>query len=154
MCVKMGPVAHKESRYCIMVSKKEVVILSHASSGSEWLRQAMYDLETAEYLFSGSHYIYAVFMCHLAAEKALKGLYERKLRKPPPRTHNLLYLVKETESKLPDRLTRFLVVLNEASIVTRYPQSLDEARSAFTEERTRDILTKTREVLQWIENEW
>ena len=65
----------------------------------------------------------------------------------------LLYLIKATENKLPDRLVRFLIVLNEASIVTRYPQSLDEAKSAFTGERARDILTKTREVLQWIKNE-
>jgi len=43
----------------------------------EWLKQAEYDLETAEYLFSGGRYLYSVFMCHLAIEKALKGLYEK-----------------------------------------------------------------------------
>ena len=46
-------------------------------SAIEWLKQAEYDLETAEYLFSGGRYLYSVFMCHLAIEKALKGLYEK-----------------------------------------------------------------------------
>lgn len=41
----------------------------------EWLRQADYDMETAEAMFESGRYIYAVFMCHLSLEKALKGLY-------------------------------------------------------------------------------
>ena len=45
---------------------------------SEWLRQADYDLETAQYMLAGGRYIYAVFMCHLSAEKALKGLLNAK----------------------------------------------------------------------------
>ena len=55
------------------------------SSGMEWLKQAEYDLETAEYLFSGGRYLYSVFMCHLAIEKALKGLYEKIIGDFPPK---------------------------------------------------------------------
>ena len=42
---------------------------------TEWMKQAAYDLETAEFMFAGARYFYAVFMCHLAVEKALKGCY-------------------------------------------------------------------------------
>lgn len=45
----------------------------------EWLRQAEYDMETAEFMLNGGRYFYAVFMCHLAIEKALKGLYQKRL---------------------------------------------------------------------------
>jgi hypothetical protein len=57
---------------------------------AEWLKQADYDMGTAEFMAKGGRYFYAVFMCHLAIEKALKGLYEQNLHEIPPKTHNLL----------------------------------------------------------------
>ena len=47
----------------------------------EWLNQSDYDMDTAEYMHQGGRHIYAVFMCHLAIEKALKGLYYLDSRK-------------------------------------------------------------------------
>lgn len=40
----------------------------------DWFEQADYDYDTAVYMSQGERYVYAVFMCHLALEKALKGL--------------------------------------------------------------------------------
>jgi HEPN domain-containing protein len=37
----------------------------------EWLRQADYDMEAAEYMVAGGRYVCAVFLCHLSIEKAL-----------------------------------------------------------------------------------
>ncbi len=45
---------------------------------AEWLKQADFDLDTAEFMAKGGRYFYAVFLCHLAIEKALKGLYLHK----------------------------------------------------------------------------
>src|SRR4030042_6176672 len=59
----------------------------------EWLRQSEYDMETADYLYRGGRYMYAVFMCHLAIEKALKGLYFERLRQVPPKSPHLLFLL-------------------------------------------------------------
>ena len=84
------------------------------SSAIEWLKQAEYDLETAEYLFSGGRYVYSVFMCHLAIEKALKGLYENIIGDFPPKTHNLLYLLKKI-GKIPEEsISQFIVTLNQS----------------------------------------
>ena len=44
-------------------------------------------------MFKEDRYFYAIFMCHLAIEKALKGLYQLKLEQVPPKTHNLIYLL-------------------------------------------------------------
>ena len=44
----------------------------------EWLTQAEYDFQTAEYMTAGGRHVYAVFMAHLAVEKALKGIYQKK----------------------------------------------------------------------------
>ena len=38
-----------------------------------WLDSAKYDMETAEHMFNTGRYIYTIFMCHLAVEKALKA---------------------------------------------------------------------------------
>ena len=61
----------------------------------EWFRQADYDMKTAEALFESKRYIYAVFMCHLAVEKALKGLYQKRMRETPPKIHNLVFPVSQ-----------------------------------------------------------
>jgi HEPN domain-containing protein len=58
----------------------------------EWFRQADYDMDTADAMFASGRYFYAVFMCHLSLEKALKGLIANRLDELPPKTHNLLYL--------------------------------------------------------------
>jgi HEPN domain-containing protein len=50
----------------------------------QWFKQAQYDLSTAEAMFAAKKYIYVIFMCHLAIEKALKGLYSKKFGNIPP----------------------------------------------------------------------
>jgi HEPN domain-containing protein len=55
---------------------------------SEWLEQSDYDMDTAVYMYEGARYIYAVFMCHLSIEKALKGFFYEKHRSIPPKSHN------------------------------------------------------------------
>ena len=70
----------------------------------EWLKQADYDMKTAEVMFDNKRYFYAVFMCHLSIEKALKGLYLERLKEIPPKTHNLVYLVEKIKLLLPENL--------------------------------------------------
>jgi HEPN domain-containing protein len=47
----------------------------------------------ADAMFASGRYFYAVFMCHLSLEKALKGLIAKRLDELLPKTHNLLYLL-------------------------------------------------------------
>ena len=69
----------------------------------EWFKQAVYDMKTAEIMFDNGRYIYAVFMCHLSLEKALKGLYTQRLKTVPPKIHNLIYLIERMNVSLPPR---------------------------------------------------
>ena len=116
----------------------------------EWLKQADYDLDTADFMFKGKRYIYAVFMCHLSIEKALKGLYQERLNKIPPKTHNLIYLAKKVNIEVPEDIGRFIVKLNQASILTRCPEDLTLLKSEYTQSIVKEILSKTKEVLTWI----
>ena len=120
----------------------------------EWLKQSHYDREVASYLYHGEKYFYSVFMCHLAVEKALKGLFQRKLRHMAPKTHNFTYLLKKCELRPPTPLLIFLVKLNGASIVTRYPENLEKLSKHYTRAVVKEILIRTREALQWIENQY
>ena len=121
-----------------------------AKDPQEWLRQADYDMDTAEYMLSGGRYFYAVFMCHLSIEKALKGLYQDRLSVMPPKTHNLIYLLNKADVKPPESVGRFVVKLNEASVATRYPEDIDKLGKDYTETIVRDMTAKSREVLEWI----
>jgi len=119
----------------------------------EWLKQADYDMDTADYMYKGGRYIYAVFMCHLSVEKALKGLYFEKLRKIPPKSHNLVYLLNEIGIKPPQKPGIFIVKLGEASIPTRYPENLAKLQKTYSENVVKSILLNGREVMQWIKEQ-
>lgn len=119
----------------------------------EWLKQADYDMETAEMMFGGSRYFYAVFMCHLSIEKALKGLYFKVLDQVPPKTHNLLYLLDKIGRKPEQTLEKFIVKLNTASIATRYPDDLAKIQAVYTPEIVIEIITKSKEILQWVKTQ-
>lgn len=93
-------------------------------SPKEWFNQADYDLETAEAMFKTKRFIYAVFMCHLSLEKALKGLYTKKFSQVPPKIHNLIYLIEKIGLKPPEEIYDFIFSLNRVSIPTRYPDDL------------------------------
>ena len=116
----------------------------------EWLKQADYDMDTAEYMFAGGRYLYTVFLCHLAVEKALKGIYQKKLESVPPRTHNLLYLIEKTQVQPPADMQKTVVFLNRLSIPTRYPDDLQRMMKDYTQEKTGEIFEKSKEVLRWL----
>ena len=120
----------------------------------EWIRQSNYDLETAEHMFRGGRYFYAVFMCHLAVEKVLKGLYQERHDEIPPRTHNLVFLASKTLTSPDPRMGRFVAGLNQASVATRYPEDLDKLQAIYTKGVTRVLLDDTRGFLAWIEREF
>lgn len=120
----------------------------------EWLKQADYDIDTAEFMFAGGKFFYAVFMCHLSVEKAIKGLYQQRLKETPPKTHNLVYLLKKSGIRPAETTGKFIVKLNEASVVTRYPEDIDKLQKQYTEEVVRNILVESKEVLEWIKGQF
>jgi len=121
-----------------------------AQQPEEWLRQADYDMDTADYMFRGGRYMYTVFMCHLSLEKALKGLYAEKLGKEPPKTHNLLYLLEKMKLTLPEDLFDFISTLNRVSVPTRYPDDLQRILKDYDKKKTKEVLDQSKQVLQWL----
>jgi HEPN domain-containing protein len=119
----------------------------------EWLLQSDYDLETAEVMYNSGRQIYAVFMCHLAIEKAIKGLLYERLREIPPKSHSLVLLLTKLEERPPEHLGKVIVKLSEASIPTRYPDDLARVQRDYSAMVVRDLLDRSREVIAWIKKQ-
>lgn len=109
---------------------------------------AEYDLKTAQNMLNDEKYIYVVFMCHLAIEKILKAIVAQTTNQIPPKTHNLIYLIKNANLKLPQNLFDFITKINNASIVTRYPEDFSELLKAYPKDVAIDYLNNTREVIK------
>ena len=119
----------------------------------EWFKQAAYDLKTAEIMLENKRYIYAVFMCHLTVEKALKGLYQARANEVPPKVHNLIYLVEKIGISPPDKLYNSIFELNRVSIPTRYPDDLTRMNSVYKKKNTTEIVNSGKEALKWLKNQ-
>ena len=117
-------------------------------TSKEWFAQSKYDQETALAMFKAGRYIYVVFICHLALEKALKGLHIAINDQQPPKTHNLIQLVKLARPVLSEEQRAFLGFINNLSIVTRYPDDLLEATKEFNRDVAKECLKKTEGVLK------
>ena len=119
----------------------------------EWFKQAAYDLKTAEVMLENKRFIYAVFMCHLAIEKALKWLYQFRLNEVPPKVHNLIYLVEKIGLSPSEKLYNAIFELNRVSIPTRYPDDLTKMISEYKKKNTLEIINNSKEVLKWLKNQ-
>ena len=114
----------------------------------EWLKQAKYDVKTAEIMLDNGRDIYAVFMCHLAIEKTLKGLYAKTLDEIPPKSHNLIFLIEKIKLDIPEKIYNFIYTLNGVSVPTRYPDDLSRISKTYNKRKTEDLVNKTKEVLE------
>jgi HEPN domain-containing protein len=118
----------------------------------DWFEQADYDYETALCMAKGERYVYTVFMCHLAIEKALKGLVLKVSHLQPPKIHSLIQLTKKAKLDPPAEIGHFLVALDQASIPTRYPEDLTTVKKIYTKDKTEEILSRTKGTLIWLKN--
>jgi len=121
-----------------------------SKAAEEWFRQAEYDMRTAEAMFESKRYIHTVFMCHLAVEKALKGLYQQRLNEAPPKIHNLIFLVEKMNLKPPDDLYEIIFSLNRVSIPTRYPDNIEKMKKEYNKRNTVAFVKKGKGVLKWL----
>ena len=120
----------------------------------ELINQADNDIKTASHVAKDRQRFYALFFCHLSEEKALKGLYFRKLGVVPPRTHNLLYLLEKIEEKPSEDIFKFILKINEVQIVTRYPEDISEIQRMFSPDFISFSIEKSKETITWIKTKF
>ena len=101
-------------------------------------------------MFKTRRYIYTVFMCHLSIEKSLKGVYAKRLRTDPPKTHDLNYFCKLSEVNLTATFQQFLDFLNDLSVPTRYPDEIRKLLKQYKKDKTKDVLKQKKGLLLWL----
>lgn len=116
-----------------------------------WKEQSQYDIETAQSLFETAKYPYALFMCHLAVEKILKGIIVETASAHAPYTHNLIELAGKTTKKFSDAHMQPITELNEFNLEARYPDWKRDFYKKATREFTADYLTGTNALLVWLQ---
>ena len=98
-----------------------------------WL-QALEDLRTSEVLLRTGRYYASVFFAEQAAEKVLEALYIHLKRELPPRTHNLVELLKALGIDRED-LVDAAMDLTPEYVVTRYPDAANGVPAYLYNER-------------------
>ena len=98
-------------------------------------------------------YLYVIFMCHLALEKMLKAHIAEQTETYPPKTHDLIFLIKESGLKFPQNLIEFIGKINTVSIPTRYPEDWQRTLKEYPYAVAKSYLEQTEELLQWLSAE-
>jgi len=120
------------------------------SASKHWTDQARYDMDTARAMFDSGRYLYVLFCCQQAVEKALKAIVVRQTDDLPPRLHNLLRSAEIAGIKMEPKWENFLGELSGYYIQTRYPEEIESVSQTFNREIAHDTLDKTGEVIEWL----
>jgi len=115
-----------------------------------WKEQAQYDLETARAMLASGRFLYVLFCCQQAVEKALKALIVQKTGAVPPRTHNLKQLADTAGIELSDECRRFLEELTAYYIQSRYPEEIRRMGASIRREQAEQTLRQTEGEIQWL----
>jgi len=126
---------------------------SKYKSSNEWIKQSEYDFKTAAAMYNSGRYIYCIFMCHLSIEKALKAHYTATNKSNPPKTHNLNYLLSNTNLEFKNEFRDFIEELNDKSVPTRYPDDLNRILKNFKKKDSGILLNKTKQLLKWLKTQ-
>jgi HEPN domain-containing protein len=118
-----------------------------------WLEMVNYDLDTARQMFNTKRYIYVIFMCHLAIEKALKAIVCEETKKFPPKTHDLIFLTRQGKVEFTEDLLNYIGKINNVAIITRYPEDLSKLVSSYTKTVTQEYLDNAIKVIEWIKQD-
>lgn len=97
-------------------------------------------------------YIYVIFMCHLAIEKAFKAIVVQVLGEEAPKTHDLMYLCRLGRLEIGGNRKLLLQELNDVSILTRYTERLSTMAKIYTQARAKHIMNTTEGVLLWVKS--
>ena len=112
-----------------------------------------YDIDTARQMFKTKRYVYVIFMCHLAIEKALKAIVCEETNKFPPKTHDLILLTNLGKIEFPEDLLNYIGMINNVAVVTRYPEDLSKLVSSYTKAVTQEYLNKALKVIECIKRD-
>ena len=119
----------------------------------KWLEQVDEDINAAECLFQGGHWLYVAFLCHQAIEKSLKAYYIATHDDDQPYTHSHLRLldVCGLTGGLSAEHLRFIDFMVPMYIKARYPEQKVAAARSLSKDTCNYIIETTKQLTKWIE---
>lgn len=115
-----------------------------------WIKSSDYDIATARGLLKTKRYVYVIFFCHLAIEKLLKALVAKITKRIPPKTHDLVLLLKLSNIEIPEQYQILIGHLNSTSIPTRYPEDISKLSRQYNRAAANKYLKETKDFLRWL----
>lgn len=122
-----------------------------ADKTKNWLERVDYDLQTADAMLNTGRYIYAVFMCQQAIEKAMKAFINNTGNEVLP-IHNLRRLAENSGliTELNEEQLIKLDYLSQYYINARYKEGIAELSRGITKEFSADIIIFAKEMIKWV----
>lgn len=117
---------------------------------NEWVEHARYDLETAKTLLETGRYLYVLFCCQQAVEKAVKALIVNQTGEMPPRIHNLPKLMSIADVHLDKKQMIFLTELSLFYMQSRYPGEIEVSDTAKNRGKAGAIIKQTEDIVEWL----
>ena len=112
-----------------------------------WINTAEDDWGSVEWLFKGKKYLQCLFWAHLTLEKLAKALWVKNhTQNTPPKIHNLIWLLKQSNIDLGEENMNFLDDYNTFQLSSRYPDYLNKIYSVCTKQFTEKQLNKVKEI--------
>jgi len=112
-----------------------------------WIDTAKNDWSTMETLFGSKHYLHCLFFAHLTLEKLAKAHWVKNHQDNiPPRVHNIVWLLQESQVEISHEDMIFLEVFNQFQLSTRYPDYMRKIEKLCTKGYTENQLKKVKEI--------
>ena len=116
----------------------------------KWLERARYDLETAQAMRDSGRWLYVLFCCQQAIEKALKAVIAQRTKEFPPRLHNLVSLAEFAKIAVPEEKEGLFRILTDFYIGSRYPDEVREVGKDLGKANAERYLAETSEAFEWL----
>ena len=115
-----------------------------------WIDTSNDDYAVMESLFANEHYVWSLFLGHLAVEKLLKAYYVKNAGVDCPRIHNLVRIADLAGLDVTDSQRIFLAEVTAFNIRARYPDHKREFSATANREFTASYAGKIKEFRQWL----
>ena len=114
-----------------------------------WVDTAQYDWTGTEHAFGTKDYMHCLFWAHLTLEKLAKAHWVKTHSdNVPPRVHNIVLLLEQSNIDLGEDLMNYLRKFNDFQLEGRYPDYTQNIYKICTKEFTESQLKKVKEIRQ------
>ena len=116
----------------------------------DWMDQARYDADTARAMLEAGRYLYVLFCCQQAVEKAIKGVIALRSGEMPPRLHRLMRLAEKAGLEVDASRAEQLRKLTGYYVQTRYPEEIRRLSAGVDRPLAEEAIGYTEELLEWL----